>query len=115
MGAINWRGAVGATYSPVFRARVRQIHSGASVVTAYVRYLAASGGKVRVIATPVGGSASNVDVTCTTSASWAIASTTATIATTGTSQMVDLEIQAEGNSGSTIYVSNVTLYTSETA
>jgi hypothetical protein len=115
MGAINWRGTLGATYSPVFRARVRQIHSGASVVTAYVRYLAASGGKVRVIATPVGGSASNIDVTCTTSASWAIASTTATIATTGTSQMVDLEIQAEGDGGSTIYVSNVTLYTSETA
>jgi len=80
---------------------------------ARTRAYAASGGTVRVKVTPVGGSTSNYDVTFAASAAWTASSGSGSIVTTGTGQMVDIELEAEGTSGDTIYVSNVTLYQSE--
>ena len=80
---------------------------------ARARAYAASGGTVRVKVTPVGGSTSNYDVTFAASAAWAASSGSGSIVTTGTGQLIDLEVGAEGTSGDTIYMSNVTLYQSE--
>lgn len=80
---------------------------------ARTRAYAASGGIVRVKVTPVGGSTSNYDVTFAASAAWAASSGSGPIVTTGTGQMIDIELEAEGTSGDTIYVSNITLYQSE--
>ena len=116
MAALNWRGSVTTTFSPLFRTRVRRIHDGSAIVDFRVRYLAASGGKVRFVVTPVGGSATNFDVTCSSSASWTTAALTAqSIPTTGTDQMVEIELKAEGTAGSTIYVSNATIHSAEVA
>lgn len=116
MAALNWRGGLAAAYSPLFRTRVRQIHAGLSTVDFRVRYYAASGGTVRFAVTPVGGATTNFDVACGVSAAWATASLTAqTIATTGTDQMIEIEIKAEGTAGDTIYVSNCTIHAAEVA
>lgn len=113
MSTLDWRGSLGTAYSPKWRTRVRQTHSGAMAVVVRARAYAASGGIVRVKMTPVGGSTSSYDVTFAASAAWAASSGSGSIVTTGTGQMVDIELEAEGTSGDTIYVSNVTLYQSE--
>lgn len=112
-GAVNWRGSLGAAYTPKFRTRTRAIYSGSMAVGARVRYLAASGGSVQVKVTPVGGSTSTITVTCAASGAWANGVVAGSIPTTGTSQLVDVEIEATGTSGSTIYLSNVCLYSNE--
>lgn len=112
-GAVNWRGSLGASYSPKFRARIRAIYSGSHVIGARVRYLAASGGSVQIKVTPVGGSTSTITVTCAASGTWANGAVAGSIPTTGTDQLCDVEIEATGTAGSTIYLSNVCLYSNE--
>lgn len=112
MGVLNWRGSLGAAYSPKFRTRLRQIHLGTCDVTARVRVYAANGGTIRFVVTPVGGGATNLDVACPASAAWASVAGGATLTVSG-SQLVDVEIQALSTSG-TIYLSNATLQSAET-
>lgn len=112
MGALNWRGSMGTAYSPKFRTRLRQIHSGTCDVTGRVRVYTAGGGTIRFVFTPVGGAATNFDVACPASAAWATVSAGTTLSVSG-SQLVDVEIQALATSG-TIYLSNATLHSAET-
>lgn len=112
MGVLNWRGSLGTAYSPKFRTRLRQIHSGTCDVTGRVRVYTSGGGTIRFVITPVGGGATNFDVVCPASAAWASVAAGATLSVSG-SQLVDVEIQALATSG-TIYLSNATLQSAET-
>jgi hypothetical protein len=77
-----------------------------------VRYHATGGGTVRVIATPVGGVASNLDVICAAGAGWQVATLAAVIPATGTGQRVELQIEAKATSG-TLYLSQVAIRQTE--
>lgn len=112
-GALDWRGGLGAAYSPKWRTRVRQLHVGSSDVVARLRYYAASGGNIYVKVTPVGGATTTITVPCPASAAWTTSSLITTLSLS-TEQRVDVQIEGEGTSGSTIYLSNVTLYSAET-
>lgn len=112
-GAINWRGGLAAAYSPKWRTRVRQLHSGTFDVVARVRYYAASGGTISVKVTPVGGLTTTIAVTCSASAAWTTSSAIATLSLS-TEQRVDIQVEGTGSGGDTIYLSNVTLYSAET-
>lgn len=112
MGALDWRGSMGTAFSPKFRTRLRQVHSGTFDVTGRVRVYTSGGGTIRFVITPVGGAATNFDVVCPASATWATVAAGATLSVSG-SQLVDVEIQALATSG-TIYLSNATLHSAET-
>lgn len=72
----------------------------ALTVNVRLRYLSAGGDMtVRLITTPVGGSPTNNDITCTTSGTWATATGTATIDTSGTDGVAYIEIQAKVAAG----------------
>lgn len=108
--ALNWRQGLGALASPKWRVRSRALYGTAAgmQVEIRVRYYAASGGTVRVIVTPVGGTATNLDIVCAASGAWTTATLTATIPSSGTDQRVDIEIEAKTTSG-TLYLSQIAI------
>ena len=108
--ALNWRQGLGTLASPKWRVRSRALYGTAAgmAVEIRVRYYAASGGTVRVIVTPVGGSPTNLDIVCAASAAWTTATLTATIPSSGTDQRCDIEIQAKTTSG-TLYLSQIAI------
>ena len=110
MAALNWRHGLDSLASPKWRVRSRALYgtSAGMHVEIRVRYYAASGGTVRVIVTPVGGVATNLDIVCAASAAWTTATLTATIPSTGTDQRCDIEIQAKTTSGA-LYLSQVAI------
>ena len=114
IGAINWHQGLGTLASPVWQVRARALYGTAAgmAVEIRVRYHATGGGTVRVIATPVGGSASNLDVICAAGAGWQVATLAAVIPATGTDQRVELQIQAKATSG-TLYLSQVAIRQTE--
>jgi hypothetical protein len=114
MGAINWRQGLDSLASPVFQVRARSLYgtSAGMAVEIRVRYHATGGGTVRVIATPVGGVASNLDVICAAGAGWQVATLAAVIPATGTDQRVELQIEAKATSG-TLYLSQVCIRQTE--
>lgn len=121
MGAINWVGTVGTTYSPQFRLRVRAIHGLSSgtpaAFTLRVRYYSTDAGTLRVVKRPRGaGVSANHDVALPSSGgAWtALADTTLTLRADGTDQEMDLEFQALVDSG-TLYISSIAIIQTETA
>lgn len=114
MGAINWRQGLDSLASPIFQVRSRALYgtSAGMAVEIRVRYYAASGGTVRVIVTPVGGSPTNLDIVCAASAAWTTATLSAVIPSSGTDQRVEIEIQAKATSG-TLYLSQVAIRQTE--
>jgi hypothetical protein len=114
IGAINWRQGLGTLASPVWQVRARSLYgtSAGMAVEIRVRYHATGGGTVRVIATPVGGVASNLDVICPAGAGWQVATLAAVIPATGSGQLVEIEIQAKATSG-TLYLSQVAIRQTE--
>jgi hypothetical protein len=114
MGAINWRQGLDTLASPIFQVRARSLYGTAAgmAVEIRVRYHSTGGGTVRVIATPVGGSASNHDVICPAGAGWQVATLAAVIPATGTDQRVEIEIQAKATSN-TLYLSQVAIRQTE--
>jgi len=114
MGAIDWRQGLGTTVSPRFRTRARSLYGTAAgmAVEIRVRYHATGGGTVRVIATPIGGAASNLDVICPAGAGWQVATLATTIPATGTDQEFRIEIEAKATSG-TLYLSQVCIRQTE--
>ena len=114
IGAIDWQQGLGTLASPVFQVRARALYgtSAGMAVEIRVRYYATGGGTVRVIATPVGGSASNLDVICPAGAGWQVATLAAVIPATGTDQRVEIEIQAKATTG-TLYLSQVAIRQTE--
>lgn len=114
IGAIDWQQGLGTLASPVFQVRARALYgtSAGMAVEIRVRYHATGGGTVRVIATPVGGSASNLDVICAAGAGWQVATLAAVIPATGTDQRVEIEIQAKATTG-TLYLSQVAIRQTE--
>lgn len=111
---LDWRQGLGTLASPKWRVRARALYGTAAGMTVEirVRYYAASGGTVRVIATPVGGVATNLDVVCAASGAWTTATLAAVIPASGTAQEVDLEIEAKATSG-TLYLSQVVIRQTE--
>jgi hypothetical protein len=114
IGAIDWRQGLGTLASPVWQVRARSLYGTAAgmAVEIRVRYHATGGGTVRVIATPVGGVASNLDVICPAGAGWQVATLAAVIPATGTDQRVEIEIQAKATTG-TLYLSQVAIRQTE--
>jgi len=114
MAALNWRHGLDSLASPKWRVRSRALYGTAAgmAVEIRVRYYAASGGTVRVIVTPVGGSPTNLDIVCAASAAWTTATLAAVIPSTGTDQRVDIEVQAKTTSG-TLYLSQVVIRQTE--
>ncbi len=114
MGAIDWRQGLGTLASPMWQVRARSLYGTAAgmAVEIRVRYHATGGGTVRVIATPVGGVASNLDVICPAGAGWQVATLAAVIPATGTGQRVELQIEAKATSG-TLYLSQVCIRQTE--
>jgi hypothetical protein len=114
IGAIDWRQGLGTLASPVWQVRARSLYgtSAGMAVEIRVRYHATGGGTVRVIATPVGGSASNLDVICPAGAGWQVATLAAVIPATGTGQLVELQVEAKATSG-TLYLSQVCIRQTE--
>jgi hypothetical protein len=114
MGALDWRQGLGTLASPVFQVRARSLYgtSAGMAVEIRVRYYATGGGTVRLIATPVGGVASNLDVICPAGAGWQVATLAAVIPATGTGQRVELQIEAKATSG-TLYLSQVAIRQTE--
>lgn len=112
----NWRGAIAATANPTWRTRARAVYgtSAGQAITVRVRYLAASGGTVRVTMTPRGGAPSTIDVTCAASAAWTTATATGTLPASGTDQEVDIEITAKATAGD-LYFSQVAVRQTEVA
>lgn len=121
MAAINWVGSVGNAYSPIHRVRVRAIHgtSAASpaAFTLRVRYYSTDAGTLRVVKSPRGsGATANHDMALPSSGgAWtALADTTLTLRADGTDQEIDLEFQAQIDSG-TLYISSIAIIQTETA
>jgi len=114
MGALDWRQGLGTLASPVWQVRARSLYgtSAGMAVEIRVRYHATGGGTVRVIATPVGGVASNLDVICPAGAGWQVATLAAVIPATGTGQRVELQVEAKATSG-TLYLSQVCIRQTE--
>lgn len=114
MAALNWRQGLGTLASPKWRVRSRALYGTAAgmAVEIRVRYYAAAGGTVRVIVTPVGGVATNLDIVCAASGAWTTATLAAVIPSTGTDQRVDIEIEAKTTSG-TLYLSQVVIRQTE--
>ncbi len=114
MAALNWRHGLDSLASPKWRVRSRALYGTAAgmAVEIRVRYYAAAGGTVRVIVTPVGGVATNLDIVCAASGAWTTATLAAVIPSTGTDQRVDIEIEAKTTSG-TLYLSQVVIRQTE--
>lgn len=116
LAAPNWRGAIGTTANPTWRTRARAIYgtSAGQAVTVRVRYLAASGGTLRLTMTPRGGAATTIDVTCAASAAWTTATGTVALPASGTDQEVDLVVTAKATAGD-FFFSQVAVRQTETA
>jgi len=114
IGAIDWRQGLGTLASPVWQVRARSLYGIAAgmAVEIRVRYHATGGGTVRVIATPVGGVASNLDVICPAGAGWQVATLAAVIPATGSGQLVELQVEAKATTG-TLYLSQVAIRQTE--
>ena len=114
IGALDWRQGLGTLASPVWQVRARALYgtTAGMSVEIRVRYYATGGGAVRVIATPVGGSASNLDVICPAGAGWQVATLAAVIPSTGTTQRVEIEIEAKATTG-TLFLSQVAIRQTE--
>jgi hypothetical protein len=99
-----------------FRVRATRLFTTATAGTyqARVRYKSAGGnGTLRFVTTPVGGGATNNDITLTTSAAWAWATGAVTIATSGTLQEADIAFTGLVAGGGTLYIDTISLYSNE--
>lgn len=99
-----------------FRCMATRLYTTATGGTyqARIRYKSAGGnGTIRFATTPVGGAATNYDITLTTSAAYAWATGAVTLGTGGTNQEVDIAIQAKVAGGGTLYIDSIALYSNE--
>lgn len=117
MGVPDWRGRLGAA-AVRFQARSRALYgtSAGMVCTLRARYYSANGGKLRLVVTPIGGVATNHDLTLPVSAAWAVASVSITLPATGTVQEFTIEPQMQDNNvaGDT-YISQISIIQEDTA
>jgi hypothetical protein len=98
----------GTLAAPTFRLRVPAIYGTAvtHACTLYLRHKATMGGVLRLVVTPVGGVAANVDTAlATTFGSWANSSYAIALPATGTAQELDVQIQLWNASAGTRSVS----------